>query len=159
MENKSLSAEELINFIQDAQDTIERKFPPLEHGEDEDLSVIWDALEQSKVFASQKKEKEDVEKLAEESKMFCEIEVWLHSHFETKDFLQIELFGITKIYSGRLDDGYFDLIQRDLGENQDDFKNLPLETAYKADVMLDYEDNEPYFTFYNIKILDNAGTK
>jgi hypothetical protein len=51
--NTSNTAEEIVNFIEDAIIILQRKFPPLEYGEDEDLEVIESALEQSKTFLSQ----------------------------------------------------------------------------------------------------------
>lgn len=87
---------------------------------------------------------------------FCEIDIWLHSHYETKKLLEIELFGITKIYNGRIDAGWFEKIIRDLNDNQHLFEALSLENSCLVDVMLEYEADEPYFTFGNIRLQPNT---
>lgn len=81
---------------------------------------------------------------------FCEISVWLHGNFQEGRLVEVEMFGITKIYSGRLDRGWWEQINDAI--ELDDFKGIKCEEAYLVDVHMEYEDNEPSFTFSNIRI-------
>lgn len=84
--------------------------------------------------------------------LFCEIHIWLHSHFQTNELLEIQLFGVTKIYSGRLDKGWFEFIEQALEDEHKDFEHLEKEAAYLIDVHLGFDLSEPYFTFDNARL-------
>lgn len=87
---------------------------------------------------------------------FCEIEVWLHCHFQTRKLIDIQMFGITKIYNLRLEKGWYEKMEEDLKDSLKEFEGEETESAYTVDVYLEREEDSTYFDFKNIQRIPSS---
>ena len=87
-----------------------------------------------------------------------QIEVWLHSHYETKKLDHIDVLGITALYQGRVPLHNIVTIDDDIQENIDEFKGYTTEECYTADIELhiDSADGRYTETWYEVTNITKA---
>ena len=79
-----------------------------------------------------------------------QIEVWLHSHYETKKLDSIAVLGITALYEGRIPISSIVTIDDDIQESIDDFSGYITEECYTADVVLHIDSGDSWYKISNI---------
>lgn len=93
--------------------------------------------------------------MKEENKADFELSIWLHSHFETHKLIEVELFGVTKVYGGFADKGMFKEIEQELSEAMEAgfFDGYEVEKPYLIDAIVDYDEfSNREFDFTNCRI-------
>jgi len=71
-----------------------------------------------------------------------EIEIFLHGHFETGEPCEIDVFGITNVYEGRVPFENMKDIEESMADNIGKFKGMKTEECYKVEGELKFETGD-----------------
>ena len=71
-----------------------------------------------------------------------EIEVFLHSHFETGEPCEIDIFGITNVYEGTVPFESIKDIEESMADDINKFKGMKTEECYKVYGELKFETGD-----------------